>query len=150
MSLGTENNLVVTISAGTKFIWKNSIGEIVAWISDTGEAFFQKVTALVGDFGKLIFEELAVKEDSQAAGEVKIKEGESEIFVESEKVTKDSLIYITSTTKTNGLNLFIKEKKPEEGFVVGIERNRGDLINEATPSASMTIKFNWLIINQQD
>lgn len=150
ISLDSNNNLVATVSAGTKFVWENSLGEIVAWITDAGEAMFKKVTALVGDFGKLVFGELEVKADSQTAGEAKIKEGTSELLIESEIVTKDSLIYITSTTKTNGLNLFIKEKKPEEGFVVGIERNRGDLINEATPSASMTIKFNWLIINQQD
>jgi len=143
------NNLFTSISEGSKFIWENSLGETFAWISDTGAAFFQKVTALVGDFGKLVFGELAVKADSQAAGEAKIKEGETEIFVESEKVTEDSLIYITSTTKTDGLTFYLKEQKPSEGFMVALERSAGDKPREATASANKALKFNWLIINRE-
>ena len=149
ITLDSKNNLVATISAGTKFVWENSLGKAVAWISDAGEAFFQKVTALVGDFQKLVFGELAVKKDAQTAGEASFAANETEVFVESDKVTEGSLINLTASTKTGGLSLYIKEKKVGEGFVVALERNSGDLPDEATASATLQIKFNWFIINQQ-
>ena len=149
LSLDSENNLVASVSASTKFVWENSAEKVVAWVSDAGEAFFQKVTALVGDFQKLVFGELAVKKDAQTAGEASFAANETEVFVESDKVTEGSLINLTASTKTGGLSLYIKEKKVGEGFVVALERNSGDLPDEATASATKALKFNWLIINRE-
>ena len=68
-------------------------------------------------------------------------------------MAEDSLIYITSTTKTNGLGLYIKEKTPGEGFVVALEKPADENLDletkESTPSATRTIEFNWLLINQE-
>jgi len=149
ISLDKESNLVATISANAKFIWTNSLGKVVAWVSDVGEAFFEKITALVGDFGKIIFGELVAAKDSQVAGQASFEPNQTEVFIKSDKVTQDSLIYVTPTTKTDGLTLYIKEQKPQEGFTVGLERAMGDLPDEATASAKQTIKFNWLVINQE-
>ncbi|OGY26664.1 MAG: hypothetical protein A2Z24_01040, partial [Candidatus Woykebacteria bacterium RBG_16_44_10] len=77
LSLDSENNLVASVSASTKFVWENSAEKVVAWVSDAGEAFFQKVTALVGDFQKLVFGELAVKKDAQTAGEASFAANET-------------------------------------------------------------------------
>jgi len=148
ISLDKKNNFVATISANAKFVWQNSVGDVVAWVSDTGEAVFEKVTALVGDFQKLVFGELAVKKDAQTAGEFTFDPDQTEVFIKSDKVTEGSLIYVTPTTKTDGLTLYIKEQKTAEGFTVALERSLGDLPNQATASAKQTIKFNWLIINQ--
>ena len=149
LGLDSENNLVATISANTKFIWQNAAGSAVSWISNTGEAFFAKVTALVGDFQKLVFGELAVRKDSQVAGEAGFSEGEMEVFITSNKVEEDSLINLTPASKTDGLSLYIKDKKVGKGFTVALERSSGDLPTDATASAAVAIKFNWFILNQE-
>ncbi|OGY24411.1 MAG: hypothetical protein A2172_01730 [Candidatus Woykebacteria bacterium RBG_13_40_15] len=149
LKLDTENNIVATLSSGTRFVWVNSLGKALAWISDTGEAFFEKVTALVGNFQKLIFGELVASKDSQNAGQASFEPDQTEVVIESEKVTEDSLIYVTAATKTDGISLYIKEQRPGEGFTVALERSSGDLPNEATASATQAIKFNWLIINRE-
>src|SRR4030042_1701953 len=149
LTLDADNNLTATISAGAKFVWTNSVGKVVAWVSDAGEAFFEKVTALVGDFRKIIFGELVAGKESQVAGQASFKPDEIEVFIESDKVSEDSLIYVTPTTKTTGQNLYIKEQKTAEGFTVALERSLGDLPNQATASAKQAIKFNWLIVNQE-
>jgi len=149
LTLDTENNLVATISVGTKFVWKNTAGQVIAWISDVGEAFFQKVTAIVGDFQKLVFGELVARKTAKTAGEASFSAGETEVFISSDKVNEESLINLTPISKTNGLSLYIKEKKVGEGFIVALERNSGDLPGQATASASQAIKFNWFILNQE-
>jgi hypothetical protein len=149
LRLDSENNLVASVSAGAKFVWENTAGQVVAWVSDTGEALFSKVTALVGDFTKLVFGEAVVKKDAKTAGEGSFASGETEVFIESDKVNEESLINLTPTSKTNGLSLYIKEKKVGEGFVVALERNAGDQPEQATASATTAIKFTWFILNQE-
>ncbi|MDP2671066.1 MAG: site-specific integrase [bacterium] len=144
----TEDQLdqVLNNAAG---IWYQSSGKAVSWISNSGEAVFLSVTSWVGEFRKLIFGELVVKDDSQVAGEISFDPGANEVFIESEKITDSSLIYITPTTKTDGLTFYIKEKRSGEGFVVGLQRNRGDLPGEASASATQNLRFNWLIVNKE-
>jgi len=149
LKLNAENNIVATLSAGTRFVWTNSVGRVVAWVSDAGEAVFEKVTALVGDFRKLIFGELVASKDSKVAGEASFEMGATEVFIESNKITRDSLINLTPTSKTKGLSLYIKEKRPGEGFVVALERSIGDQLTDATASASRPITFTWFILNQE-
>lgn len=149
LTLNAENNLVATVSAGTKFVWQNTAGQVVAWVSDAGEAFFQKVTALAGDFGKLVFGEAVVKKEAKSAGEASFIAGATEVTIESDKVREDSLINLTPTTKTAGLSLYVKEKRPGEGFIVALERNSGDSPNQATASATTAIRFTWFILNQE-
>ncbi|MEX0621938.1 MAG: hypothetical protein WD187_03020 [Candidatus Woykebacteria bacterium] len=144
-----DNNIVTSISDGSRFIWENSLGEAVAWVNSAGEAFFQKVTATVADFGKLVFGEAVVKKEAKTAGEASFQTNETEVLIRSDKVTEDSLINLTPTTKTGGVSLYVKEKKPGEGFVVALERNSGDLPDQATASATQAIKFTWFILNQE-
>ena len=97
----------------------------------------------------MVFGELVARKDAKTAGEASFAQDETEVFVESDKVTEESLINLTASTKTNGLSLYIKEKKVGEGFVVALERNNGDQPNQATASASQAIKFTWFILNQE-
>ena len=149
VTLDQNGDLIAPLSAGAKFVWENSTGQAVAWVSDTGEALFSKVTALVGDFGKLVFGEAVVKKEAKTAGEAIFAADATEVFIESDKVTEESLINLTASTKTNGLSLYIKEKKVGEGFVVALERSSGDQPDQATASATTAIKFTWFILNQQ-
>lgn len=144
-----SNELIATLSAHAKTIWINSAGQIVAWVTDAGEAVFKSVTATLGEFTKLVFGEAVVKKEAKTAGEASFAGGETEVFVESDKVNEESLINLTSSTKTNGLSLYIKEKRSGEGFVVALERNSGDLPEDATASATASIKFTWFILNQE-
>ncbi|HSX57838.1 MAG TPA: site-specific integrase [Candidatus Saccharimonadales bacterium] len=149
LKLDEKNNLVATISSGAKFTWQNSAGLAIGWVSDTGEAMFSKVTSLVGDFQKLVFGEAVVKKDAQTAGQATFDSGTTEVTINSDKVKEDSLINLTAINKTNGVHLYIKELKAGESFTVALERNNGDIPEEATASATSAIKFNWLIVNQQ-
>lgn len=130
-------------------IWYNSAGQVVSWVNQSGEAFFTKVTSLVGNFRKLIFGELVVKEGSQVAGEGTFEEGATEVLIPSDKISDSSLINITPTTKTNGLSLYVKEKRPGEGFVVALEENTTQT-QEASTSAKRKIQFTWFILNQEE
>jgi len=63
--------------------------------------------------------------------------------------------YITPVTKTDGLILFVTEKTEGESLVVALDRSSGverllGYTKSATPSASRALKFNWLIINQEN
>jgi hypothetical protein len=149
LAIDADNNLAATIPAGSKLIFKDPAGQALAWVSSLGEAVFEKVTALVGDFNKLVFGELIAKKDAKIAGEASFEVGATEILIKSDKVTDGSLINLTPTSKTEGLSLYVKEKKPGEGFVVALERSVGDQPAEATPSASHPIKFTWFILNQE-
>lgn len=148
-TIDSGNNVSVTILSGAKFVWKNSGGHLVAFVNDSGEAVFSTLTSLVGDFGKLIFGEAIVKKEAQIAGEATFEQNETEVFVASDKIADDTLINLTPITKTKGLSLYIKEKKPQEGFIVALERSSGDLPEQATASATTAIRFNWFILNQK-
>ena len=98
-----------------------------------------------------------VEKEAKISGTAKFEAGDYEVTIDSDKVTEDSLIYITPTTKTEGFTLYIKESNEGEGFVVALDKQTetGSEIekfinpNTATPSASKSIRFNWLIINQR-
>ncbi len=109
-------------------------------ISKTGEAVFSKVTSAIANFGKLIFGELVVEKSAKSAGNSTLVANQTEIFIASDKVRSDSLINLTADSEPDGL-LYIKEKKANEGFVVGIKRLNQNSVKE--------VKFNWFILNQE-
>ena len=153
-NLHEDENIVAAISANTKFVWKNTAGEAVSWITESGEAFFRVLDVMVAKIGKLVIkEEVVVQKEAKISGTGKFATGNWQVKIESDKVTEDSLIYVTSTTKTDGLGLYIKEKTPGEGFVVALEKPADENLDletkESTPSATRTIEFNWLLINQE-
>lgn len=72
---------------------------MIAWINEAGEAVFNKVTTLVGDFGQVVIGKLIFKKDAKTAGVAGFEPGKSEVFIKSYKVGPDSLIYITHNYK---------------------------------------------------
>ena len=154
--LNTEitNDLVATISAHARTIWTNSAGQIIAWVNDLGEAFFKTIDSLVINVRKLIVkDEVVVAKEAKISGTASFSPGDTEVKIDSDKVNADSLIYVTSTTKTGGLVLYIKEKVPGQSFTVALEKppeaSQLGVSEEATPSAPRPIELNWLIINQE-
>ena len=157
INLDEENNLVATISANTKFIWENATGDVIGWVNDKGEAFFEAIEVALANVGILtIKDEIKVAKDAQITGQATFEPEDYEVEIKSDKISDDSLIYITPITKTQGFTLYLKEVKDSEGFTVALDTASEDAFeeslanpNSATPSASQVIKFNWLIINQE-
>jgi len=129
----------VKLAADSRFSWTNQLGNSVAWVNDLGESFFTKVTAGIGRFQTLVFGELRVSQGSKSAGEANLRDGESEVFVPSEKVNSASLINLTPTSEPEGI-IYLKERRSGEGFVVGV-RELGE--------RSQDIHFTWFILNQE-
>ena len=153
----TDNlgNLAINLSAGTKFIFKDQFDQVAAWVSSAGEAFFKKIEVLAAEIQKLIVkEQIVLAKDAKISGTSRFNLEDTEVKLKSDKVTDDSLIYITPTTKTDGLVIYVKEKKEGQYFVVGLDQAK-ELTSfaghdpEATVSATRPIEFNWLIINQE-
>ena len=144
----SAGNTTATLSAGTKFTWVDSLGNVVASISDTGDAIFSSIQVVIGRIQNLIIgDRVAIKKDAKIAGVAKFEPGETEIVIETPKVKDDSLVYVTAKTKTAGLNLFVKEIKAGVSFTVSLEKGTD---SEATQSATRAIEFNWLIVDQEN
>lgn len=73
---------------------------------------------------------------SGSAGTASLKAFRKELTVYNELVTKDSLIYVTPISDTQGKTIYLLRQTPGESFTVGIPTA---LYEDA--------KFNWLIIN---
>jgi hypothetical protein len=139
-----SGDLFSRLTNSTKFVWQNSAGNAVAWITYTGDAFFQSVQATTANFRTLIFGELVATKDSGVTGHSQIDAGRSDVFVPSTKVRSNSTINLTATSNTGGLNLYIKKTDDSKGFTVGVSNS-----TVSNPIAPADILFNWLIISQK-
>lgn len=89
------------------------------------------------------------------SGTAKFEVGQTEVNIKTTKIHKDTLIYITPTSKTDGLVIYIKEKIEDEGFTVALDTSEkfkaifGLTDKEEVVSAPQPIEFNWLVINQR-
>ena len=150
-----KGNAVAQIRESTRFIWQNSAGKALSWISDTGEAFFGVINATAAKVGHLIIrDELAIKKDARISGKATIDPGKSEVFIKSEKVNQDSLVNLTPTSRTKGITIYIKQVVPGEGFTAVLEKHNDiyELIGREPvphPVSADPIEFNWLVINQE-
>ena len=101
----------------------------------------------------IVKDEVVIAKEAKITGTASFSPGDTEVKIDSDKVKEDSLIYVTSTTKTGGLVLYIKEKVPGQSFTVALEKppeaSQLGVSEEATPSAPRPIELNWLIINQE-
>ncbi len=146
--LDDQGNLLTTIGMAAKVAWVNTGGQVVAWVGDTGEAVFKAVTAGIGQFGRLVTGEVILDKQGETGGRAVIGSGQAEVFIKSPKVTADSLISVTAASRTGGLNLYVKEKRPGEGFVVALERS-GVASTALDPLATQSIQLDWLVVGQQ-
>ena len=114
-------------------------GDLIA----SGSATFAKINIATGSaepvvassaFGDLATDSAKLKTNA-TAGEGIIPAGKTEVIIYTDKITPESLVYITPTTDTENQVLFVKEKTTDH-FTVAI---RQGLEHE--------IRFNWWIIN---
>ncbi|MCD6225585.1 hypothetical protein J7J95_00670, partial [bacterium] len=135
-------------SAFGELVIKSKDNEIVAQIDASGSATFRKVTT-----DKLVIaaaENTSPEEETQTEAEVKtnatagegiIPRGETQVTIKNNKITSQSLVYITPLSDTQNQVLYIKNKKSatenEDGFFTVA-------INQPLDA---DIHFNWWIIN---
>jgi len=98
--------------------------------------------------GSATFDRIAISEKSietesdtiveakGTAGLVKLKEGETQIKIKSDKVKDASLVFITPKGSTAGETLYIKEQVDGQFFIVAIEN-----------AVDRDMEFNFLIVN---
>jgi hypothetical protein len=91
-----------------------------------------------GVFGKLVIgtDQTATESARQTAGQAILPARSTEIVINTNQVTQNSLIYITPLTSTNNQVLFVKTKIPGAGFSVAVDKE-----------LNTNIQFNWWIIN---
>lgn len=129
-----------TPSGFGKLVILGQTNKPVASIDDTGNATFS---------GTLAAKDLAIFDPSingatqsgSTAGNASIGTGTiiagaTQITIPTAKVTANSFIYITPTTNTGDLVLFLVDKIPGNSFTVGLSKKAGT-----------TIRFNWWIVN---
>ncbi len=87
----------------------------------------------------------AISTNAQSAGTGEIPPGKENVIIYNERLTKDSLVYLTSTSKTENQPVYVSNKKPclndaetscKSYFIVTID----------SPIRT-TATFNWWIIN---
>ncbi|MFA4881113.1 MAG: hypothetical protein WC650_05880, partial [Candidatus Doudnabacteria bacterium] len=88
------------------------------------------------------------KELEMTTGTGKIIANEVVAVIANNKVTENSLIYITPTSKTGGQVLFISAKRAEEEEVDGETLPRGFTVSVENRAAA-DIEFNWWIVEQR-
>ncbi|MFH1561003.1 MAG: hypothetical protein ABID04_00260 [Patescibacteria group bacterium] len=113
---------------------KNDQLETVASIDASGSAQFNKVSIALDQEAQVATESAEIRTNA-AAGKGVITAGTTEVKIYTDKLTADSLSYITPTTDTGNQVLFVKQKT-EDYFIVAIRWVTDE-----------DIEFNWWIIN---
>jgi hypothetical protein len=78
-----------------------------------------------------------INEDAgQVSGKGVIPKGETDVFVSSERMTENSLVILTRTSR-EGESLYVKESVPEKGFVVSLKEK-----------SSEEVTFTWFTVEE--
>ncbi|GEM_PF-4611726 len=137
-------------SDGERFIIENASGSAVLRITSRGDliasgsARFADIEARRAEFLKLKLPTLIASASADtnfqvsngSVGRAAILGGTAEVTIKTSFVTEQSLIYLTPTSDTKGLTLYVARQIPDESFTVAI----ASWINK-------DITFNWWIIN---
>ncbi len=136
MVKGIDNEVVTSIDASGS---AQFAGDLIA----SGSATFAKVNIATASaepiiagsqFGDLATDSAKLKTNA-TAGEGIIPTGKKEVIIYSDKLTSESLVYITPTTDTENQVLFVKQKASDH-FTVAIKEE-----------LNKEIRFNYWIIN---
>ncbi len=141
INLASETQPELATNGFGKLLVKGVEGETVFSVDEqgnleaSGSATFAKIN--LASAGNLIdHSPTATKITSNAsAGEGIISPGQTEVIIQSEKITENSLVYITPTSDTQNQVVFVKQKTAGE-FTVAINQ-----------PLEIEIRFNWWIIN---
>ena len=140
VQLGSEASGSGQLS-NSRFEIVDELGTPVATISASGEANFSGGVG-VGT-GTVETSEPGVFLTTNTAGKAYLPTGSTEVIIKSDKLTADTLIYVTPLGSTNNQVLYVKQQVPEnpdtltkEGkFVVGLDF-----------ALTQNVEFNWWII----
>ncbi|MEA2056589.1 MAG: hypothetical protein U9O78_02675, partial [Patescibacteria group bacterium] len=120
----------------------NESGTPVATISATGRADFSD--GLGVDQEDLTATDSAEVETKKTSGKAKITQGQTELVIKSEKITKDSQIFVTPLGSTDDQVLYVKSQTAENSLT---SEKEGQFIVGFDQETNKDVKFNWWIIN---
>jgi hypothetical protein len=126
---GANDTVVATIDASGSATFAGTVA--AHDLTASGSATIQKLNIALGNqtaSGSAI--------PSDSAGTSLLPANFTEVTILSDQVAPGSLIYLTPLSSTQNQVLYVKQKLPGTGFIVGIDR-----------TLSTSIKFNWWIIN---
>jgi len=138
---------------------KNNLGAEVATINASGSAYFKdgiafdkyleatssaSIASAADTFAANGIFSPSIKTESQTAGVGLMPTGSPEILIYNEKVTDDSLIYVTATSPTFGKSLYLAQKQSCQPQTINCKPYFKVAIDGSTTS---DIHFNWWIVN---
>ena len=135
-SASTSSSLKVANNNGNEVLKISNEGNIVA----SGAATFDKLNFNL--VGEALADSDTTATSTGSAGFATLNRNKPEITIKNDKITKDSLIYITPFGDTQNKVLYLLRQVPHSetadgSFTVGVS---------GTPS-TRDIQFNWLIVN---
>lgn len=132
----------------------NDDAEQVASINASGSAYFGGgigVNTFIADSGDVQNKSnltAAISTNAQSAGTGEIPAGKSNIIIYNDKLSKNSLVYLTSTSKTENQPVYVSEKKSCEAINTPIPTECQSYFVVTIDSPIKTAAtFNWWIIN---
>ncbi len=126
----------------------------VASINASGSAFFEGgigVNTFIADSGDVQNKSsltAAISTNAQSAGTGEIPVGKSNIIIYNEKLSKNSLVYLTSTSKTENQPVYVSEKKTCDVQITETDQAcRSYFVVTIDSPIKTAATFNWWIIN---
>ncbi len=133
--LNDEAKEVASINASGSAYFGGGIG-VNTFIADSGDV--QNKSSLTA----------AISTNAQSAGTGEIPSGKSNIIIYNEKLSKNSLVYLTSTSKTENQPVYVSEKRSCETTVTPTPTDCKNYFVVTIDSPIKTAAtFNWWIIN---
>ena len=170
--VGTQEETGLNNAGFGKLLVKGINNEMVASIDASGSAEFKKVSTDLLEIntnkeasqsGEVIiaaaenFENIGILapglQTNATAGEATLPAGEKEIIIYNDKLTDQSLVYLTPTADTEDKILYVKEKvgntnqEHESNELDTNETNGGYFVVGLNEELGWDVRFNWWIIN---
>ena len=113
---------------------KNSFGSVVASLDQEGNATFSGSLTV----NKLRFDEIATDSATLGAsvGRALLTAGSQTAFIANDRITDETLIYLTPLSSTGAQSLYVSGKTPGQGFTVALDA-----------PLTTDVEFNWWIVN---
>jgi hypothetical protein len=119
----------------------DELGTPVATISASGAANFSGGVGV--DTGSIETTSPGVFVTTKTAGKAYIPAGLNQVVIRSEKITNNTLVYVTPLTSTNNQVLYIKAQTPENPLTLTKE---GNFIVSLDFPLTQVVEFNWWIV----
>ena len=113
---------------------KNSFGSVVASLDQEGNATFSGSLTV----NELRFDKIATDSATLGAsvGRALLTAGSQTTFIANDRITDETLIYLTPLSSTGTQSLYVSGKTPGQGFTVALDA-----------PLTTDVEFNWWIVN---